>query len=403
MSDPIAQVASEPALERQEVVVSCAPTEPGARDPHAPHAKTTLSGTVFDPAGAVPLPNVVVYVPGSSGESLPAISITDPEPINALVRTTTDARGEFVLEGVPEMKALPLVVQRGKWRRRVFLNATTRCENYRADDGMLRLPRNGREGDLPHLAVSTGDCDAYECLLRGMGVDDREFVIGDDMTGHVHLFKGAGGRMGADAETQLWNDAANLRKYDAVLLNCECAEQMANKRGSAPEAMHTYLDGGGRVLAGHYQYGWFKESPYADFQQIASWSDREPPTDRNYDLVTSFPDGLVFSQWLTNAGAATNGQIQLVAGRSSTSVLSTLVQPWIQQSAQPPILFTFDTPLGAPKERLRGRVAFSDLHVMEAPGQRSSIAACPISPGGLDPAQRALEYTVFGLTSALGH
>jgi hypothetical protein len=45
-------------------------------------------------------------------------------------------------------------------------------------------------------------------------------------------------------------------------------------------------------------------------------------------------------------------------------------------------------------------VAFSDLHVIDAPGP-SSIAACPISPGDLDAAQRALEYMVFDLTSAL--
>jgi hypothetical protein len=233
-----------------------------------------------------------------------------------------------------------------------------------------------------------------------MGIDESEFVVGHEPAGHVHLFKGAGGRMGDDAETQLWNDAANLKKYDAALLDCECAEQMHNKRGAAPTAMHDYLDGGGRVLASHYQYGWFSESPYADFQQIATWSQREPPTDRSYDLVTTAPEGLVFSQWLTNAGAATNGRIELLAGRSSSSVHSSLVQPWIQQNGEPPVLFTFDTPLGAPNGALRGRVAFSDLHVIDAPGP-SSIAACPISPGDLDAAQRALEYMVFDLTSAL--
>ena len=366
-----------------------------------PGSTTTLRGKVFDPAGSVALPHATVYVPKDGDAALPPLSITDPLPIDALAQTKTNERGEFALEGVPGSGKVPVVVQRGKWRRKVMVDVPSACADNTVEDRTLRLPKNGGEGDMPHIAVTTGPVDGLECLLRGIGVDDAEFVTGADPNGHVHLFKGYGGRLGADASTELWGDVATLKRYDATLLGCEAQETLANKGGNAPHAMHAYLEEGGRVLAGHYQYVWFQSSPYPDFQQVVQWSTSGNGGSGPYAIDTSSPSGLAFSGWLESVGAATSGTIALTQVTRSVGAVSTSVQPWLQRTGGAPVLFTFDTPLAAPKGDRRGRVAFTDFHVTGRGGP-DSIGACEIAAGALNPQQRALEYLVFDLTSALG-
>ena len=209
---------------------------------------TTLTGKVYDPAGANPLYNVQVYIPGGpdpDGE-LPPIksSLTDGiacETCNSVVLSPlasaiTDGHGEFTLENVPVDKDVPIVIQVGKWRRKLHVDIQDKCEENKAPDKTLTLPKNGSEGDLPHMAVAAGSNDALECLLRGVGLSDSEFVMGPSDAGHVHMYKGSGGKMGLSAETDLWNDEAKLKQFDMVLLNCEGNERPENKGGSEPGA-----------------------------------------------------------------------------------------------------------------------------------------------------------------------
>jgi hypothetical protein len=378
-------------------------------------SKTTLRGKVYDPAGANPLYNVMVYIPGGiKPDELPEIPDSTTEPggikcetcssvvVNPLRSALTDATGEFVLEDVPVDKDVPIVVQLGKWRRLVHVDITSKCDENGVDDGTLRLPRNSEEGNLPQIAVATGDVDALECLLRGIGVDDKEFVDGGDSSGHVHMYKGYGGGMGTDAK-DFWNDAEQLKKYDMVLLSCEGAEHLENKGGDDNEkrrSMYDYLNGGGKVFATHYHYTWFKNSPEPEFQSLAKWGS-STNLQSEFDINTSFPKGEKFAEWLTEVGASSKpGKIKLESTTSSVKSINEPALAWIEQGTNSAKYFSVNTPISAAPENQCGRGVFSDVHMTDKAGP-PSIEQCGLSAGGLNNQQRAVEFLFFDLSGCV--
>src|SRR5450432_2322943 len=80
---------------------------------------TTLHGTVYDPAGALPLFNVAVYVPNSPPIDLAAgVSCANCQSFytDPVVSALTDEGGNFTIKNMPVGTNIPLIVQVGKWR-----------------------------------------------------------------------------------------------------------------------------------------------------------------------------------------------------------------------------------------------------------------------------------------------
>ncbi len=165
-------------------------------------ALTTLTGKVYDPAGRVPLYNVDVYVPNGPAGRLSRRSKLRQlcrivRPANAVVRTTTDASGSFTLgdhgADVPAGSNIPLVFQIGKWRRQITIPTVTACtQTALTDPNQTRLPRDQSEGHIPKMALTTGQNDALECLLRKVGIADSEFTP-ETGNGRINFYAGGGG------------------------------------------------------------------------------------------------------------------------------------------------------------------------------------------------------------------
>ena len=155
--------------------------------------KTTVSGTVYDPAGKVPIYNVIVYVPNADVPALTPGAQCDKcaaSAINPVAATITDTHGHFVLEDVPVGANIPLVLQVGKWRRQLKLPSVAACSDTAlTDKEITRLPRNKSEGDIPLIAISVGGADSMECLPLRMGLDPAEFTT-EAGTGRIHLYAG---------------------------------------------------------------------------------------------------------------------------------------------------------------------------------------------------------------------
>jgi hypothetical protein len=423
--------------------------------PCANGAKTTVSGTVYDPAGKVPLYNVTVYVPNGQPKALTQGATCDQCNAavtgNPIAITLTDSAGHFVLENVPVGADVPLVIQIGKWRRQVKIpNVGTCVDTAITDKNLLRLPRNQSEGDIPRMAITTGGADPLECLLRKIGLDDAEFTpaSGD---GRVHLYQGGGytqtqvdggatqhNAAGQFAATlnggasftqadQLWNDVNKLKAYDMLLMACEGDpdRNVETKPQAALDAVFQYANLGGRVFASHYHDYWIDRSnpplvnppsptPTATFPQTGIWVDpyqvQRPTSPALGTIDTSFPKGAAFKDWLTNVGSLQpDGRIRIFEPGQLLRSVAPVSQKWIslQNDNDPGAdktavqYMTFNTPVGADAGAQCGRVVYNNLHVSsggDTPGQAFPNGC---TQPNLSDQEKALEFLLFDLSACI--
>ncbi len=369
---------------------------------------TSVSGTIYDPAGRVPLYNIIVYVPNAPLDPIPKPLTCDKCGAVAsgspIVTALSDSKGKFVLKDVPVGKDIPLVMQVGKWRRQITIPEVKACvDNPISDKNQTRLPKNRKEGNIPQIAVTTGNADELECFLREIGIDDSEFVPGGG-SGAVHMFQGWGGSVhgaGLPQAQVFWSKFDNLRYYDIVILSCEGAEHAEEKPSTALSALEEYLNKGGRVFASHYHYYWFKYGP-TSLQSTATWTGGGTATP--YLIDTTFPKGKAFGEWLVNVGASTVlGQINLDAVKNDVgTVTKGISQRWVYKDGPESVKYlSFATPVGKPIEAQCGRAVFSDIHISNANGGGSFPSMCSSSGSTFSPQEKALEFLFFDLSSCL--
>lgn len=416
--------------------------------------KTTLSGTVYDPAGKNALYNAVVYIPKTSGVALPPFPMTTvscercTDSVSAKSVALSGANGRFVLDNVPA-GTVDLVVQLGKWRRKTTVRGIVPCQdNPIADSELTRLPRNQREGDIPKIALSTGHSDALECLLRKIGIDDAEFTT-DAGNGRVNLFVGCVGddpkdgtaaRFGANkfipslggqsfpSTNQLF-DSGRLKTYDMVIFSCEGHKCDSIQTPANTQQLVEYADAGGRVFLDHNHYNWLNHAN-APIERAATFNANTAPSPLVTQIYTSvqaqangvkegFPKGDAFAQWLLEVHASPKlGELTIYGAKNScSSIAPGLAQPWIQVPGFPVpgqdanFYFTISTPVAVadntPPPPACGRVVFTDLHVVSAAGDPKDRSdqdipfplACITSD--LSPQEKALEFMVFDLSSCV--
>jgi hypothetical protein len=402
-------------------------------------ATTTLTGKVYDPAGVVPLYNVIVYIPNTALDPIPegvSCGKCNAQVSGSPIATAlTGADGSFTLTGVPATTNVPLVIQVGKWRRQTTIPSITACvTNTITDVNLTRLPRTKAEGNIPKIALTTGGSDALECFLREIGIADSEFTT-DAGTGRVNLYVGGlpgtgGAGQGAasftaalggaafPAATTLWSDPDKLLSYDILLHSCEGGTYPAAKQPYYAN-IKRYADAGGRLFNDHDHYVWLTKGP-------VPW-----PTTANYNgggdkllspvtatIDTTFPKGVAFNSWLTNVGATTTPGMMQLAGSQHTVVTPTApTQQWIYvphdsqdpNNAQATQYMTFNTPVEATADNQCGRVVFTDIHVKalvppatggdDSDPSKPFPSACKVT--SLSGQAKALEFLFFDLSACV--
>jgi hypothetical protein len=432
--------------------------------------KTRLTGRVVsagrsdaDTPNQVGVPNATVYILRNNiVADLPAISsgipsggtscdrCEDQDLGPVLTGAVTDASGNYVLEGeIPVGVDFLLVVKVGKFRRAIThrLPAAAACQTTALPsvlpDNPTRLPRSMSDGlavNIPHIAVSTGQIDAMECVLEKMGIEQGEFGnFGSEA--RVHLYRGgatanapAGARIDANTsyDAELYGALDRLQTYDMVVADCEGqawdGSNEFTQRDTSGASVREYLNRGGRLFASHLSFSWLYENgvqAYAPATPIATglgsaatW-DIDFLADGNLDTsgtgvvslgrpnasprIQSFADWMLAEQ----VTAAPNYDFALTDPRSLATGLGAASEEFVfrrggnDRTQQ----FSFSTPYGAPAAASCGRVAYSGFHVA-ATGGSSTPFIDAVFPdhcvGDLTRQEKVLLYMLFDLGACVG-
>jgi len=432
---------------------------------------TTISGTVYAPNGTLPLYGVSVYVPNKDpGPFIAGVqcgNCTAGLPGHPIAQVTTDENGNFSIPNVPDGANIPLVITIGKWRRQIKIPSVAACATQPLDPVDTTLPKsrddltpNTTSVDLPQIAISTGSSDALECLVRRLGIADKEITT-DEQGGKIHLFAdlragdGPGGGVGIKSfdttfgggtgnlndSQALWGTPTNpgkLNDYDIVILSCEGAQHAETKSQEAMDHLKDYADLGGRVFLSHWHNIWIEGSTQSPTNGAApkvwSGSDQDPPIARftdntnlpngtvdtiDEDLADN-PKGMSFATWMLNVGGSivmgsnVRGAVPIqdrTGKQTCTMIDEAKAKQWVywqNGATQLPQNFEFTTPNEVASDLRCGKVVFSDMHVSDAPiavTVGGPFLPYPSSCGTtttLSPQEKALAFMFFDISSCVG-
>jgi hypothetical protein len=424
---------------------------------------TTITGTVFAPNGTLPLFGINVYVPNSDPGPLKAGvqcgACADGLPGNPIVQAVTDEAGKFTLQSIPDGDNIPLVITTGKWRRQIKISKVGACSTQTIPVVDTTLPKsqddkttNTTSLDMPQIAISTGSADSLECLVRRLGIADKEITT-DKEPGKVHLFSDldagggtgtiafettfAGGSRAFSNSKTLWGttatDAGKLGNYDIVILSCEGAQHVETKSQDAMNRLKAYADIGGRVFLSHWHNIWIEGSTTGNgangskpavWPALATWSNNgDTLANGTNDTIDEQHNakGPSFATWMQNVNVTTPPTprdtipLQDKTGKSTAiSVDNNNVEQWVylQKDATTRVTqnFQFSTPNEKPLENRCGKVVFSDMHVSGGPAavdpnDNKTIYPYPKSCGtatDLSPQEKALAFMFFDISSCVG-
>lgn len=376
-----------------------------------PGSETTLTGKVFAPNGKTPLYNTIVYAPRSPlapithGPTCERCGTVSGDPIATAL---TDATGKFELKNIPDGKDVRIVIQSGKWRREIKVPEVKPCQSNEINDANLtRLPKTQAEGDMPRIALTTGQCDNFGCMLPKIGIAPTEFgVAADGATKAVHSY-GTNGTAPAGASTadSLWSDATKLGAYDLVLLSCECSENLTNKGGAAGAPfgiMTDYVKSGGRIFTTDFQYVWYRYSTDPGMQSAFEGRWNAPIGGPNLRIDTGFPKGAALGDWLQKSAGLASGTTvtpsvtfgNLISNDPNKS------QRWATDSTQVETrAVSVNLPTGLAAGQHCGKALHIDAHI----NQTETVG--PSFPNGCGPSllegENLLAFMLFDLGSCI--
>jgi hypothetical protein len=357
----------------------------------------SLRGVVYAPNGLDPVGRALVYIARDEPEPLPAQN--DCELCKILssgvwVQTHSDAKGAFRFTAVPA-GTLRLVVQLGRFRRITTIEASCNSEIV-LDAAQTRLPRNRKEGDIPNVAVSTGQVDRMQDVLTKIGLEQFDLIEG----------RGASSSTPYPTLAALLGDPVKLGSYHILLLNCSNGFESLLQSSATVKNVQDFVHAGGRLFVDDLSYE-FIQWPFPDAISFESLDGHDAldaaelgkplasvtasitqPELRSW--LELFPGMLQSDGTVSIQGWLGHWAVMHAPGAGSKVWVQGDVSFYPSSTGSRPLTVSAD-PVRSDGRRC-GRVAFNSYHTV--PNQSS-----PTSP--FLPQERILEYIFFRVADCL--
>ncbi len=404
---------------------------------------TTLTGKAFDPSGPggnnLPLAGITVHVPAGTPPVFAdgvACDTCDTLQGSSIVKAVTDATGSFTINGMTPGPAQTVIVQSGRWRRKIAL-AVTACGVNTPAAGTFRLPQSrtdglGAQADIPKMAIATGDRESIECLFAKMGVASSEITSPTAATpGRIHMYKdkGMNASSASPAPATLWASQAAIDQYTAAIFPCSAGAEANQGMTAAQVQLYVdYVGRGGHLLYNHHaaDSAFYKAQRSAVFAGTSTFivgASATPfkmlvktgtfPQQQFYDWLNTFGGMATYGAPFTSVPEGTKQAIVANATQTTTWLGGQTSSNWT--GGNPPTnqdfvgsySFEMGNNAGAPTVNAdcgapggHGRVFFNGMHVSPTRGNTGGTfpGACSLG-GGLTEMEKALEFHLFQLTA----
>lgn len=379
-----------------------------------PGGAPKVSGQVFAPNGHDPAPASYAYAPISVTPYVPGVACDacDKAIDPFWVQTLTGVDGTFTLDltDVPATPTVKIAVRKGRFRKVVTVTpscATT--TKMPATD--TTLPGSTSAGDLPKIAVSTGNSDHLDTILTALGITSFSCYEGRVASGALCPAGVASGKKVLD----LLRDATTLDTFNVLLVSC--APNIWSSYSSADQAtikanLAAWVNKGGRFFATDNSYDYVAQT----WPDAITWEGAAGPpwpvgtlagaganvgvvpSSGSYAATVDDPD---ITAWLklpeiavTSAPSVSiSGWLKPWSVQKSLATTTTRITHGSVQFQYPSgsATTTSDLPLTAKfLVNSCGKVVYSSYHTLSS-----------VSASGLTPQERILEYLLLDVASCV--
>jgi hypothetical protein len=356
-------------------------------------AGASVSGTVLAPNGTDPLPNIYVYI-AKQVNPFPAGNYCNQcdQPLDVWYTHTpsaTDGTFSLDLAEVPYGASVQFVVNVGRFRK--VTSIPVACGANTAPKAAATLPGTSTDGDIPNIAVSTGNSDHLDQILVALGITEFDCYEG-------RTYSGSSTCTTIDTVANLMNNASKKSLDDYHLVFISCAPNAYKTWGTPTMAtnLSTFVNAGGRVFATDMSYDYVAQAFPSNITWMGPSGSPQPVQSANVGVGGTYTGNVDDSEllaWLQKLGVTT----------TNTVPLQGFLNPWSVQSSIPmtttlvvdgtvsytggsgDVLLTTEFDVST-----CGRVMYSSYHTAGG------------TPTSLLPQERILEYLMMQVGTCVG-
>lgn len=222
----------------------------------------TVSGQVFAPNGTDPAFKSLAYIPKVVQPIAPGVACdactTGYDPNYVAVITGIDGRFSLDLTSVPTNIQLQLVVRKGRFRK--VTDITPSCgTDLAVPKSATTLPGTASAGDIPSIAVGTGNQDHLEKVLDELGISDY-----DCYDGTAKQYKNCPSKQDTGQRVlDLLKNKSKLDTYNLLFLSCApniFSSYSAADRATIVKNLGDWTAAGGRLIATDMSYDYISQT-----------------------------------------------------------------------------------------------------------------------------------------------